>query len=76
MRLTSSAVHPDDRERIRSLMEGAVASGQPFEDEYRISGDGATRWLAMRAEPTIGSSGDVVGLRGVSQDITVNAVRR
>jgi PAS domain S-box-containing protein len=71
-----NVVHPDDRERIRSLMEGAVASSQPFEDEYRIADDGTTRWFAMRAEPTIGSSGDVVGLRGVSQDITVSAVRR
>ncbi len=71
-----SVVHPDDRERIRSQMEGAVASSQPFEDEYRIAGDEATRWFAIRAEPAIGSSGDVVGLRGVSQDITVSAFRR
>ena len=71
-----SVVHPDDRERVRSLMEGAVASGQPFEDEYRVGDNGMTRWFAMRAEPAIGSSGDVVGLRGVSQDITLSAVRR
>jgi len=36
----------------------------------------STRWFAVRAEPAVGSSGDVVGLRGVSQDITVSAVRR
>ena len=70
-----SVVHPDDRERIRSLIEAAVASGQPFEDEYRVD-DGTTRWFAIRAEPAIGSSGDVVGLRGVSQAIAVNAIRR
>lgn len=70
-------VHPADRDRVRSLMEGAVASGEPFEDEYRVADDDdVTRWLAMRAEPAIGSSGDVVGLRGVIQDITVSAVRR
>jgi PAS domain S-box-containing protein len=71
-----SVVHPDDRERVRSLMEGAVATGQPFEDQYRVGDDSDTRWFAMRAEPAIGSSGDVVGLRGVSQDITVSAVRQ
>ncbi len=71
-----SVVHPDDRERVRALMEDAVATSQPFEDEYRIADEGATRWFAMRAEPAVGSSGDVVGLRGVSQDITVSAVRR
>jgi len=71
-----SVVHDDDRERVRSLMEAAVASGQSFEDEYRVADESATRWFAMRAEPAVGSSGDVVGLRGVSQDITINAIRR
>jgi PAS domain S-box-containing protein len=69
-------VHPDDRERIRALMEGAVSSGATFEDQYRLADDGSNRWFAMRAEPAVGSSGDVVGLRGVSQDITISAVRR
>ena len=71
-----SVVHDDDRERVRSLMEAAVESGQPFEDEYRVADESATRWFAMRAEPAVGSSGVVVGLRGVSQDITVNAIRQ
>lgn len=69
-------VHPDDRERVRALMEGAVATSQPFEDEYRLADETNMRWFAMRAEPAIGSSGDVVGLRGVSQDITFSAIRR
>ena len=69
-------MHDDDRERVRSLMESAVATGQPFEDEYRVADESRTRWFAMRAEPAVGSSGDVVGLRGVSQDITVNAIRQ
>ena len=71
-----SVVHPDDRDRVRSLMEGAVASNEPFEDEYRLAEDGTTRRFAMRAEPAVGSSGDVVGLRGVTQAISVSAVQR
>lgn len=71
-----AVIHPDDRDRVRELMEGAVVSSLLFEDEYRVGDDGDTRWFAMRAEPAIGSSGDVVGLRGVSQDITVTALRR
>jgi PAS domain S-box-containing protein len=71
------AVHPDDRDRVRSLMEDAVATGQPFEDEYRVvAEDGVTRWFAMNAEAAVGSSGEVVGLRGVSHDITLGAIRR
>ena len=70
-------VHPDDRDRVRSLMEEAVATSQPFEDEYRVvADDGALRWFAMSAEPAVGSSGEVVGLRGVSHDITLGAIRR
>jgi PAS domain-containing protein len=71
-----SVVHPDDRERVRALMRAAVASGQTFEDQYRVVDETSTRWFAVRAEPAVGSSGDVVGLRGVSQDVTVSAVRR
>lgn len=71
-----SVVHPDDRDRVRSLMEGAVATSQPFEDEYRLADEAATCWFEMRAEPAVGSSGDVIGLRGVTQAISVSAVRR
>ena len=68
-----AAVHRDDRERIGSLMENAVATGQGFEEEHRVEVDGNTQTLAMRAEPAIGSSGEVVGLRGVSHDVTITA---
>ena len=46
--LTESVVHPDDRDRARSLMEGAVASSQPFEDEYRLAEDGTSVCDARR----------------------------
>jgi PAS domain S-box-containing protein len=62
-------IHAVDRDRVRSLMEGAVVSGHSFDDIYRVvERDGETRWFEMRAEPTVGSSGTVVGLRGVSRD--------
>lgn len=71
-----TVVHPDDRDRLRSLMADAVATSQPFEDGYRVVADGTTRWFGVRAEPTVGSSGDVVGVRGVSHEIRLNAARR
>ncbi len=72
-----NVIHPDDRERIGSLITGAVTTSRSFEDEYRVVGaDEVTRWFAVRAEPTVGSSGDVVGVRGVSHDITLSVVRR
>jgi PAS domain S-box-containing protein len=63
--------HPDDRDRVREAMEAAVASGRPFEQEYRVvRPDGNERWVYVRAEPTMSSAGAVVGLRGIGQDLT------
>ncbi len=63
--------HPDDRARLRDEMAAAVRSAQPFEDEYRIvRPNGEERWIYLRAEPSLGSAGVVVGLRGIGQDVT------
>lgn len=64
-------VHAADQPRVRARLQEAVTSGRPFEDEYRvIRPDGELRWVYARAEPTVGSAGDVVGLRGIGQDVT------
>lgn len=61
----------DDRERVRAAMEESVAEGRTFEGEYRIVGaDHDLRVLHVRAQPTYGSDGSVVGLRGIGQDVT------
>ena len=64
-------IHPEDRERIRTAMERSVESGATFEGEYKfVRPDGKTRLLRVRAQPTIGSAGTAVGLRGIGQDVT------
>jgi PAS domain S-box-containing protein len=64
-------IHPEDQARVWRGLTAAVASGRSFEDEYRIvRSSGELRWVFARAEPTVGSAGDVVGLRGISQDVT------
>jgi PAS domain S-box-containing protein len=66
-----SCAHPQDRERLRDVMVAAVASGRPFEQEYRIiRPDGGERSLYLRGEPTMTSTGTVIGLRGIAQDVT------
>jgi PAS domain S-box-containing protein len=66
-----SCIHPDDRPRVQERMHEAVATARPFEEEYRVvRPDGEQRWVFARAEPTIGSTGAVVGLRGIGQDMT------
>ena len=70
-------MHAEDRARVLATMWSAVRTGEPFEDEFRsIGADGTTRLFALRAEAALGSSGEVVGLRGVSHDLTVSAARR
>jgi len=64
-------IHVEDRERVRAAMEESVASRRSFEAEYRIvRPDRSVRVLRVRAQPTIGSAGKAVGLRGVGQDVT------
>jgi PAS domain S-box-containing protein len=62
---------PDDRRRVRAGLEASVTSGRAFESEYRIArADGEIRRLHVRAQPTIGSAGIAVGMRGIGQDVT------
>jgi PAS domain S-box-containing protein len=65
------AVHPEDRDRVRVAIEEAVVTSRPFEDEYRIvRPDHELRIVHARAQPTVGSAGNVLGLRGIGQDVT------
>ena len=65
------AIHDDDRLRVRTKMEAAVASAHPFEDEYRVvRPDREVREIYVRGHPAAGSAGSVVGLRGIGQDVT------
>jgi PAS domain S-box-containing protein len=69
-----ATVHHDDRQPLRDALAVAADGGRPFDVEYRIvRADGAERWLYSRGEPTIGSLGAVVGLRGFAQDVTERA---
>jgi PAS domain S-box-containing protein len=66
-----SVIHPADRSIVREAMERSVESGRPFESEYRvIRTDQQVRVLHVRAQPTIGSAGTAVGLRGIGKDVT------
>jgi PAS domain S-box-containing protein len=70
-----AVVHPEDRERLRAVMEHSVCSKRPFETEYRVvRPDGLVRLLRVRAQPTIGSAGVAVGLRGIGQEISERSV--
>jgi len=67
-----SAIHTDDRERVRAAIEQAYApAGNGLYDvEYRVLGaDGVERWVATRGETRF-ENGKPVSFLGVVLDIT------
>jgi signal transduction histidine kinase/CheY-like chemotaxis protein len=66
-----SCVHPEDRGRIRALMDESIGRRVPYLSEFRIvRPDGSTRWLAGRGQPHFDAQGQLLGLVGVNFDIT------
>lgn len=66
-----NTMHPEDRLRVKHLVQLAIRSGENFECEYRIVlPDGKIRWINARGQLHPGSAGESDHLLGVSLDIT------
>ncbi|HEX6070163.1 MAG TPA: ATP-binding protein [Longimicrobiaceae bacterium] len=64
-------VHPDDRDRVRSLIEEAYGSGSTFDFEERIvRPDGSIRHLRSRGRAVRDEKGRSIRLMGACLDIT------
>jgi PAS domain S-box-containing protein len=64
------AVHPDDRPAVVTAWNAALASGEPFEVEYRLRRqDGEYRWHLSRSLPARDASGRVVRWVGAVTDV-------
>ena len=60
-----AVVHPDDRAVVRATMERSIVARRQFEEEHRIvRPDGKVRVVRIWGQPSIGSAGGAVGLRG------------
>jgi two-component system sensor kinase FixL len=65
------AVHPEDRERMKQVIQHLFEHGGENESEYRIKRpDGSTRWIAGYGSVELDEHGKPVVARGVSRDIT------
>ncbi len=67
-------ISPQDRERVREAVTESVRSSRPLDLEYRvIHRDQKAHVVWVHANPTQGSDGKAVGLRGIGQDVTDQA---
>ncbi|HEY9623615.1 MAG TPA: ATP-binding protein [Crinalium sp.] len=63
------AIHPDDRDRVRTAFEQALEHG--YQEEYRIiRPDGSVRIIRDQAFPICDETGQVYRLAGIAEDIT------
>jgi signal transduction histidine kinase/DNA-binding response OmpR family regulator len=62
-------IHPDDREPVMALIARTVQTGEPFEAEYRVGGEGNPRTILSRGHISSGPSGQRM-FSGALIDIT------
>jgi PAS domain S-box-containing protein len=63
-------VYPEDLAKIKQLAGDAIATGTPYQSQYRITrADGEFRMISTMAKPDKNKNGELV-LKGICQDIT------
>jgi PAS domain S-box-containing protein len=63
-------LHPDDRAQVAERWRSALASGQPYEAQFRLRrADGVFRWHIARAFPSFGLNGAITRWIGSNTDI-------
>lgn len=66
-----SAIHADDRERVRGLIRRSVQDGGAYLTEYRVvSPEGQIRWVLTRGRFQSDQDGRPIGGSGILIDIT------
>jgi PAS domain S-box-containing protein len=64
------ALHPDDVELVKQVMNNAIASGQATDVQYRVHRpDGEWRWMRSRGYPRFDPSGKIIFWYGGLEDI-------
>jgi PAS domain S-box-containing protein len=66
----AQVVHPHDRELVRSGLEDAITTGEPFGHDVRLLAPGGERWVRTSGEAVADEHGEQTLLRGFVQDIT------
>ena len=66
----TDAIHPDDKERARSLAE-KQRRGEPIDSEFRIlTPDGKVKWIHSRTSPVLDDAGELIRVVGIAEETT------
>ena len=66
----ADVLHPEDLTITADIWATSVASGNPYDAEYRIRyADGGWRWVRARAYPRRSKSGEIIRWYGTVEDI-------
>lgn len=64
-------IHPDDQERIKTVIQEAIGAKKTFQLEHRIlQADGKLGWIFSRAVPILNDKGEIIEWFGAASDIT------
>jgi signal transduction histidine kinase/DNA-binding response OmpR family regulator len=66
----AAAIHPDDRSRVMSLLDRAIATESVFAAEYRIGTGMAPRWVYARARVERDGDGKAQRMAGTVLNVT------
>jgi signal transduction histidine kinase len=65
-----AGIHADDTARVQAAVEATIATGHPFEEEYRVRDRaGQIRWLAAHGHVDRDEAGRPIRFPGISYDI-------
>jgi PAS domain S-box-containing protein len=65
-----NVLHEDDRERASRAVKQALASHEDYKIEYRVVRPDGLRWVVTRGRGIYDANAKVLGMSGISQDIT------
>ena len=66
-----ACIHPEDRERTRAAIAGAIEGGAPYDTEYRtVSPSGEFRWIRAKGRAYWGPDGQPTRFDGITIDIS------
>jgi two-component system cell cycle sensor histidine kinase/response regulator CckA len=70
-KFVTAYIHPEDRAKVMTADQAAIASGEDYELEYRVlAADGRPVWFREIVRVELGEDGHVSRLRGVMVDVT------